>query len=192
MLPSLRYWRLSCSFRFAVIADINVRFRLLTLSTFTATLIEVASTLLIDGWSSNKNLNLAVRTIYYVAINFNAYHLMRYVQAYVKVQNPKFDAWNRILLASSFLILILNLLPGIEGFFFIVPDDGGLVRGNYNTLWSSVYVFYFRVIVGWLQITNRQFYYAKSQFIVMRTRNATIKAVVVVQYMLFRKHILIV
>ena len=102
---------------------VNVRFRQLALSTFIATLLEVSSTLLVDGWSHSHTLNLAVRTVYYAAVYINTYHLMRYVQAYVQVENPKFEAFNHILLVSSFVVLALNLVPGISGFFFTVPAD---------------------------------------------------------------------
>ena len=124
--------------RYRTNAEINRRFRLLALSTFFAAFFEVTSSLLIDGWGHRHNVNLALRTLYYASVNVNAYCLMRYVQAFVQVKNVKFDAFNRLVLASSFIVLILNLLPWTSGFFFVIVADGGLFRGSYNTLWRSV------------------------------------------------------
>ncbi|MBQ4431331.1 MAG: response regulator [Synergistaceae bacterium] len=111
---------------------------------------------------------------------------MRYVQAYVRVESPKFDAFNRILLGSSFLVLVLNLVPGMAGFFFTVPADGGLIRGPYNTLWRSVYVFYFIAMAVWLQITHKEFYTGKSQYIVMNILGSVLIVSYVIQYMIVR------
>ncbi len=146
----------------------------------------MVSTLLVDGWSHSHHLNLAVRTIYYAAVYINTYHLMRYVQAYVQVESPKFDAFNRILLASSFVVLGLNLVPDMSGFFFTVPADGGLIRGPYNTLWRSVYVFYFIAMAVWLQITHKEFYTGKSQYMVMNILGSVLIASYVIQYMIVR------
>ena len=172
--------------RYKTNAVVNVRFRMLALSTFLATLLEVVSTLLIDGWSHSHTLNLAVRTVYYAAVYINTYHLMRYVEAYVHVYSPKFASFNRILLASSFVVLALNLVPGISGFFFTVPMDGGLIRGPYNTLWRSVYVFYFIAMACWLQVTHKEFYTGKSQYIVMNILGIVLIVSYVVQYMIVR------
>ena len=172
--------------RYATNAEINKRFRRLAFSTFLAALLEVSSTLLVDGWGHRYVLNLAVRTIYYAAVNFNAYHLMRYVEAYVKVENKKFDAFNNVLLVSSLLILILNLVPGISGFFFVISSEGGLSRGPYNTLWRSVYVIYFVIMALWLQITHKEFYTGKSQYIVLNFLVALLILANIVQYMFIR------
>ena len=186
MLPFLGVMAAFLFARYKTNMVINVRFRQLALSTFLATLLEVVSTLLVDGWSHSHYVNLAVRTIYYAAVYINTYHLMRYVQAYVKVESPKFDAFNRILLASSFIVLALNLMPGISGFFFTVPMDGGLIRGPYNTLWRSVYVFYFIAMAVWLQITHKEFYTGKSQYIVMNILGSVLIVSYVIQYMIVR------
>ncbi|MBR1438298.1 MAG: hypothetical protein IJ587_07145, partial [Synergistaceae bacterium] len=153
--------------RYRTNAEINRRFRLLSLSTLTGALFEAASAMLIDGWSHLTGLNLVVRTFYYVSVNLNAYYLMRYVQEFVHVDNKKFDSFNRLLLISSFLVLILNLTPGTSGFFFIIVNGGGLFRGTYNTLWRSVYTLYFVAMALWLQVTHREYYTAKSQFIIL-------------------------
>lgn len=186
MLPFLGVMAAFLFVRYKTNAVINTRFRQLTLSTFFATLLEVVSTLLVDGWSHSHYLNLAVRTVYYAAVYINTYHLMRYVQAYVQVESPKFDAFNRILLGSSFVVLGLNLVPGMSGFFFTVPMDGGLIRGPYNTLWRSVYVFYFIAMAVWLQITHKEFYTGKSQYTVMNILGSVLIASYVIQYMIVR------
>lgn len=186
MLPFLGVMAAFLFVRYRTNAVINTRFRQLTLSTFLATLLEVVSTLLVDGWSHSHYLNLAVRTVYYAAVYINTYHLMRYVQAYVQVESPKFDAFNRILLGSSFVVLALNIFPATSGFFFTVPMDGGLVRGPYNTLWRSVYVFYFIAMAVWLQITHKEFYTGKSQYMVMNILGSVLIASYVIQYMIVR------
>ena len=186
MLPFLGIMAVFLFIRYGTNALINKRFRLLALSTFFAALLEVSSTLLIDGWGHRHGVNLTVRTFYYAAVNVNAYFLMRYVEAYVNVDNPKFARFNWILLASSFLVLALNLMPKIGGFFFLIVDDGGLFRGVYNTLWRSVYVLYFAAMALWLQITHREYYTAKSQFIVLNTLVGLLVAANIAQYMLIR------
>ena len=153
--------------RYRTNAEINRRFRLLALSTLSGAVLEVLSTLLIDGWGNHHGVNVTVRTLYYAAVNVNAYSFMRYVEAFVNVKNRKFDTFNRILLASSFVVLILNLIPGTSGFFFIIVNDGGLFRGPYNTLWRSVYVLYFVAMALWLQITHREYYTQKSQYVAL-------------------------
>ena len=168
--------------RYGTKAEINRRFRFLALSTFFAALLEVGSTLLIDGWGHRHAVNLTLRTLYYAAININAYSLMRYVEAFVHVDNPKFERFNKILLASSFVVLILNLIPGTSGFFFLIVADGGLFRGTYNTLWRSVYVLYFAVMALWLQVTHSEYYTAKSQFVVLNTIVGLLIAANVFQY----------
>ena len=172
--------------RYATNIEVNRRFRLLALSTFAAALLEVSSTLLIDGWGHRYVINLIVRTIYYAAVNFNAYHLMRYVEAYVMVENRKFDMFNRVLLVSSVVVLALNLVPGLSGFFFVISTEGGLSRGPYNTLWRSVYVVYFVAMALWLQITHKQYYTAKSQYVVMNSLVGLLIVANIVQYMFIR------
>ena len=169
--------------RYGTKVEINRRFRLLALSTFIAAFMEVGSTLLIDGWGHRHAVNLTLRTLYYAAINVNAYCLMRYVEAFVHVDNPKFVRFNKIILASSFVVLILNLIPGTSGFFFLIVNDGGLFRGTYNTLWRSVYVIYFAAMALWLQVTHSEYYTAKSQFIVLNVIVGLLIAANVIQYM---------
>ena len=186
VIPFLGVMAVFLFIRYRTNALINTRFRLLALFTFLSALLEVSSTLLIDGWGHRHAVNLTIRTMYYASININAYFLMRYVEAYVHVDNAKFARFNRMLLASSFVILALNLMPGIGGFFFLIVTDGGLFRGSYNTLWRSVYVIYFAAMALWLQITHREYYTAKSQFVVLNTVVAVLIAANIVQYMFIR------
>ena len=186
VIPFLGVLSVFLFIRYRTNALINRRFRLLALSTFFAALLEVSSTLMIDGWGHQHGINLTIRTVYYAAININAYYLMRYVEAYVNADNPKFAAFNRLLLASSFVVLALNLIPGTSGFFFLIVTDGGLHRGAYNTLWRSVYVLYFVAMALWLQLTHREYYTAKSQYIVLNTIVALLILANIVQYMFIR------
>ena len=169
--------------------DVNTHFRRLTLSTFLAALFEVSSTLMIDGWGHQHAVNLAIRSIYYVTVNVNAFHLMRYVQAYVKIKDRKFDMFNYFLLVSSFAVVILNLIPFFSGFFFRVAYDGGLYRGSYNTLWRSVYVLYFVSMSGYLQLANKHAYPSKYQYLIMNILGLALISSFVIQYM-FIRHIL--
>ena len=167
MLPFLGVLAIFLFVRYATNAEVNKRFRILTLSTFIAASFEVISTLLIDGWGDKQFTNLFVRTIFYAVVNFNAYHLMRYVQAYVSVENKYFDLFNKILLTASVLMLIMNLIPKLGGFFFSISPMGGLLKGNLNTLCRSVFTLYFITMACWLQFTHRQYYIFKSQFVIM-------------------------
>ena len=169
--------------RYGTNIEVNRRFRMLALSTFLVTFFEVFSTLLIDGWGHKHLVNLTVRTIYYVAMNFNAYHLMRYVEAYVQVDDRKFDMFNTFLLATSFVVMVLNLTPGVAGFFFTVATDGGLVRGPYNTLWRSVYVLYFVTMAGYLQLTHKERYQTNFQYILMNVLGLVLILSFVIQYL---------
>ena len=187
MLPFLGVLTAFLFIRYATKAEINRRFRLLALSTFLAALFDVGSTLLIDGWGHRDIINLTVRTLYYAVININAYHLMRYVQTFVRVEDKAFDRFNNILLLSSFVVLGLNLLPGTQGgFFFVISGEGGLNRGPYNTLWRSVYVLYFVAMALWLQITHKEYFTLKSQYIVLNILMALLILANVVQYLFIR------
>ena len=183
IIPFLAVMAVFLFMRYRTNAEINRRFRLLALSTLCGAVMEVLSTLLIDGWGHRHGVNVTVRTLYYAAVNVNAYCLMRYVEAFVNVENKKFDMFNRILLASSFIVLALNLMPGTSGFFFIIVNDGGLFRGTYNTLWRSVYVLYFAAMALWLQITHREYYTQKSQYVILNGIVALLVVANVVQYM---------
>ena len=183
VIPFLAVLAFFLYIRYGTKVEINRRFRFLALTTFFAALLEVSSTLLIDGWGHRHAVNLTLRTLYYATINVNAYSLMRYVEAFVHVDNPKFARFNKILLASSFLVLILNLIPGTSGFFFLIVSDGGLFRGTYNTLWRSVYVLYFAAMALWLQVTHREYYTGKAQFVVLNTIVGLLIAANVIQYM---------
>lgn len=173
-------------FRYATNAEVNKRFRLLALSTFFAALFEVLSTLLIDGWGHRHFVNLILRSAYYATVNINAYHFMRYIQAYIQIDDKKFDTFNTFLLASSFVIMILNIMPGTAGFFFRIAYDGGLYRGAYNTLWRSVYVLYFVSMAGYLQLANKDAYPSKYQYAIMNLLGLLLVASFFVQYMLVR------
>ena len=169
--------------RYATNVEVNRRFRLLAFSTFLAALLEVSSTLLIDGWGHRHMVNLTIRSLYYIVVNFNAYHLMRYVEAYVQVNDKKFDMFNRVLLCSSLVVMILNLTPGTAGFFFTVATDGGLHRGAYNTLWKSVYALYFVSMAAYLQLTNKERYQTRFQYILMNTLGLILILSFAIQYM---------
>ena len=173
-------------FRYATNAEVNKRFRLLALSTFFAALLEVSSTLLIDGWGHRHFVNLALRSTYYATVNINAYHFMRYIQAYVQIEDKKFDTFNTFLLASSFVIMILNIMPNTGGFFFRIANDGGLYRGAYNTLWRSVYVLYFISMAGYLQLANKNAYPSKNQYVIMNLLGLLLVSSFFVQYMVVR------
>ena len=186
VLPFLAVMAIFMYSRYATKAEMNRRFRLLTFTTFTTTLLEVISTLLVDGWGHREAVNLTAQTLYHATVYLNAYALMRYVEAYVQVKDKKFDSFNKVLLFSSFVMLILNAIPGTGGFFFVITSDGGLLSGPYNTLWRSVYTLYFAVMALWLQISNKQSYAAKSQYILLNSLIGLLVVANIVQAMFIR------
>ena len=194
MIPFLGVLSSFLFIRYGTNSEINKRFRLLALSTFIAAVLEVVSTLFVDGWGHVVlggwhyvyAVNIALRTLFYAVVNINAYHLMRYVEAYVHVENRIFDSFNRFLLFSSFVVLILNLIPGIGGFSFDISTYGEFVYGHYGTLWQCVYVLYFIVMAAYLQVMNREYYTAKSQYFIMNALGVLLIASFVIQYMFVR------
>ena len=194
MIPFLGVLSVFLFIRYGTNAEINKRFRLLALSTFFAAVLEVVSTLFVDGWthiilggwSYVYAVNTAMRTLFYAVVNLNAYYLMRYVEAYVHVENKIFDEFNKFLLLSSFAVLILNLIPGIGGFSFSISGYGEFVYGKYGTLWQTVYVLYYVVMAAYLQVMNRKYYTAKSQYFIMNILGIMLIASFVIQYMLIR------
>ncbi len=187
MLPFLGVLTVFLFLRYATNAEINRKFRLLSLTTFLAALFEISSTMLIDGWGHHRAVNIVVRTIYYAMVTLNTYYLMRYVAAYVKIEDRKFFAFNRVLLFSSFVVLALNSVPSFSGFFFTISEEGGLIRGNYNTFWRTVYVFYFVAMACYLQVTHKQYYSAKSQYIVLNILGLLLISSYIIQYVYLRE-----
>lgn len=194
MIPFLGVLSAFLFIRYGTNSEINKRFRLLTLSTFIAAVLEVVSTLFVDGWGHVVlggwkyvyTMNIIMRTLFYAVVNLNAYYLMRYVEAYVHVENRIFDTFNRFLLGSSFVMLILNLMPGIGGFSFNISTYGEFIHGHYGTLWQCVYVLYFIVMAAYLQITNKEYYSAKSQYFIMNILGLLLTASFMIQYMFVR------
>lgn len=150
--------------RYGTNAKVNRRFRTLATTTFLAAIFEVVSTMLIEGWGTQRIVNLIIISVYFAIMNFNAYYLMLYVEAYVGIKDRRFDNFNRLLIGSSILILFLNSISGIGGFFFIISADGSMSNGTYNTLWRSVYVIYFVLMALYLQIANKHVYKTKTQY----------------------------
>lgn len=194
MIPFLGVLSAFLFIRYGTNSEINRRFRLLALSTFIAAALEVISTLFVDGWGYVVlggwkyvyTVNIIMRTLFYAVVNLNAYYLMRYVEAYVHVENRIFDTFNRFLLVSSFVMLILNLIPGIGGFSFNISTYGEFIHGHYGTLWQCVYVLYFIVMAAYLQITNKEYYSAKSQYFIMNILGCLLIASFMIQYMFIR------
>ena len=190
-LPYLFVLSMFLYLRYATTAEVNKRFRTLSVSTFAATAFEVATSLLISGWGKNQAVNLIVRTLYYAVVNLNAYHLMQYVAAYVGVDKQKqWDFLHKFFLLLSMIMLLLNLVPGISGFFFSILPDGSLRRGPYNILCRSIFVLYFLAVSFMLQITHKQAYKEKMQFFMMTMLGFVLILSFVVQYM-FMPEILI-
>ena len=172
--------------RYGTNLEINKRFRVLTTTTFCASILEIISTMLIEGWGHERIVNLIFLTLYYAVTNLNAYHFMRYVEASVKVKDKKFDKFNQFLMVSSFILLFFNSIPGFSGFSFIVSTDGAVSAGTYNTLCRSLYVIYFIVMALYLQITNRDSYADRRQYIVFNLLVGILVVANVVQAMFLR------
>ena len=175
--------------RYGTNAEVNKRFRSLTTATFLGIIFEILSTMMIEGWCHERIINLIAITIYYTLMNLNAYYLMRYTEAYVRIHDKKFDLLNRILIFSSVIMLFLNSIPGCSGFFFIISTDGSLSYGSYYTLWRSLYVIYFVVMALYLQITNKQIYTDKKQYFVFNILVAALVIANLIQYMFIRTNL---
>ncbi|MBQ8693157.1 MAG: hypothetical protein IJ520_08440, partial [Synergistaceae bacterium] len=170
--------------RYATKAEVNKRFRTLCISTLAATALEIATTLLISGMGHNQVINLIVRTLYYAVVNLNTYHLVQYVAAYVGVDTHRqWEFMHRFLFLISLFMLLFNLMPGVGGFFFSIRPDGSLLRGPYNILCRSLFTLYFLGAAVMLQLTHKQAYQEKSQYLVMNILGIVLIASFVVQYM---------
>ncbi|MBR0151469.1 MAG: hypothetical protein IJP89_08910, partial [Synergistaceae bacterium] len=73
IIPFLAVMAVFLFMRYRTNAEINKRFRLLALATLCGAVLEVSSTLLIDGWGHRHGVNVVVRTLYYASVNVNAY-----------------------------------------------------------------------------------------------------------------------
>ena len=192
MLPFLFILVVFLFFRYAVTAEINRRFRIVAVSAFVGALLEITSTLVVDGWGKSAIppfLNLLLRSLYYAAINVNTYHLLRYIAAYVGVDDQGWDRVNRVILFSSFAMLVLNLMPWVGGFFFdrsFVPGETGLLKGPYNLLCRFIYGFYFLSFAFYLQVTHRQSYSTSRQYLMMNVLWALLLAIFIIQNLLAR------
>ncbi len=192
MLPFLFILVVFLFFRYAVTAEVNRRFRIVAVSAFVTALLEITSTLVVDGWGKSAIppfLNLLLRSLYYAAVNVNAYHLMRYISAYVGVDDQGWDRVNQFILFSSFAMLILNLMPWVGGFFFdksFVPGETGLLKGPYNLFCRFIYGFYFLSSAFYLQVTHRQSYSTSRQYLIMNVLWALLLAVFIIQNFLAR------
>ncbi|MBR1485918.1 MAG: response regulator [Synergistaceae bacterium] len=165
---------------------INKRFRALTTTTFFAVILEIFSTMLVEGWGHERIVNLIILTFYYFITNLNAYYLMRYIEAYVNVKDKKFDNFNRFLIVVSIVMLFFNTIPGFSGFFFIVSSDGAMSNGTYNTLCRSVFVIYFVVIALYIQMTNKDSYTDKKQYFIFNLLVGILVVANITQYMFLR------
>ena len=192
MLPFLLILIVFLFSRYAVKAEVNRRFRIMTVSAFIAASLEIVSTLVVDGWGKSSIppfVNLVLRSLYYAAINVNTYHLMRYVVAYVGVDDEKWLRINRYILYSSFVMLALNLVPGVGGFFFdrsFVPGETGLFKGTYNLFCRSVYGLYFLGTAFFLQLMHRKSYGIRGQYLMLNVLWALLFLSFIVQNILFR------
>ncbi|MCR4817937.1 MAG: response regulator, partial [Fretibacterium sp.] len=176
----------------AVTAEVNRRFRIMTVSAFVAASLEVVSTLVVDGWGRSSIppfLNLLLRSFYYAAVNVNTYHLMRYISAYVGLDDKDWIRINQFILFTSFIMLVLNLMPGVGGFFFdksFVPGETGLLKGPYNLFCRSIYGFYFLSSAFYLQVTHRQSYSTRGHYLMMNVLWGLLLAVFIVQIFFVR------
>ncbi|MBQ9564983.1 MAG: response regulator [Synergistaceae bacterium] len=197
MLPFLLTLALFLSFRYATTAEVNRRFRVAAFSTFVAALLEVLTTFVVNGWGQSKIpfLNVLFRTAYYAAVNLNAYHLMLYMRTYVRVEHRALRLVNYGLLFAGFAMLLLNLLPGIGGFFFfqisVLPGETGLFRGPYFTLCRSFFALYFLLVAFVLQLTHRDAYGTRALFLLMSALWALLVAAFIVQFSFLHHRLLL-
>ena len=187
-LPYLFVLAIFLNFRYATKAEVNKRFRILSVSTLAATALEVATSLLVSGMEHNPVINLIVRSLYYAVVNLNTYHLAQYVAAYVGVDTQRqWEFMHRFLFLISLVMLLFNLIPGIGGFFFSINSDGTLLRGPYNIFCRSVFPLYFLGVAVILQLTHKHAYQEKSQYFVMNILGIVLILSFIVQYMFVRE-----
>ena len=177
MIPFLAILTIFLFIRHATSAEVNKRFRYLTLSTLVATTLAVASGFL-EG-SLPPLPYLLLTTLYYAAANWNGYLLLSYVVAYVRFENKRFLHVFHAALLVSFLLLAVNLATG---YFFSVDAQGMLVKGPQYTLSRSFFVFLFVGAAFALQNIYQQFY-GNAQFILMNLLFFSLIDAFVVQYL---------
>lgn len=161
MIPFLAILTIFLFVRHATSAEVNKRFRYLTLSTLVATTLAVASGFL-EG-SMQPLPYLMLTTLYYAAANWNGYLLLSYVAVYVRYENKRFMHIFHVALLVSFFLLAVNLATG---YFFSVNAQGLLVKGPQYTLSRSFFIFLFVGVAFALQNIYQQFY-GNAQFILM-------------------------
>ena len=140
MLPFLFVMAIFLSSRFAIKTAMNRRFLYLVLSTFLANLFEIIEFLFPD---------LIPISIVYAVMMINGYCLMRYVAAYVRIQNEMFS---RLHMALFFIALMMAFLV-----------HKGLQIG---VIMCYVFTIFF-VIEGFCLQLIFQEYYGNGQFITM-------------------------
>lgn len=140
MLPFLLVMAIFLASRFAIKTAMNRRFLYLVLSTFLANLLEIIEFLFPD---------LIPMSVFYALMMINGYCLMRYVAAYVRIQNEMFS---RLHMALFFISLMMA---------FLVHQ--GIKIG---VIMCYVFTIFF-VIEGFCLQLIFQEYYGNGQFITM-------------------------
>ena len=177
MIPFLAILTIFLFIRHATSAEVNKRFRHLTLSTLVATFLAVAAGFLEGRMQPLPYLLLT--TLYYAAANWNGYLLLSYVAVYVRYDNKRFMHFFHVALLVSFILLAVNLATG---FFFSVDAQGMVVKGPQYTLSRSFFVFLFVGTAFALQNIYQQFY-GNAQFILMNLLFFLLIDAFVVQYL---------
>jgi signal transduction histidine kinase/CheY-like chemotaxis protein len=197
MLPFLFLLALALYTRYsAIVEEANRWFRVAVVSSFIAAAMGVFSTIMIDGrWLGRVPfVNIMLRTAYYAAVNVNAYCMLRYMESYVRVYDNVLHFVNLFLLCGSFMMLALNLMPRIGGFFFemsAVPGEYMLLRGPYYTLCRSFCPFYFLLLALYVSFTHRNAYANVRQYALMNVLWGLLIFAFIIQYF-FIRYVLII
>ena len=161
MLPFLFVMVVFLSSRFSTTTAMNRRFLWLVLSTFFATLIEIIEFLF---------PNLIPMSFFYAIMIINAYCLMRYVSAYVRIKNETFS---RLHTALFFIAVLMSVLVHV-GF-------------EYGVILCYIFSVLFLVEGFCLQLLYQE-YYGNGQFITMNFLLILLIDAFLIQYV-FHEHV---
>lgn len=168
MIPFLLVLAVFLSGRMAVKSEVNRKFVLLVVSTLVAASFESAIEIFYD-----MDISVVYTKLFFVAVNINAYCLMRYVAAYTGNVGKRF-------VGTNFLMLCVS----IAAFFMFRNDE------NIYMIFSPGFAVVFVAEGFFLQLIHQE-YYGNGQFIVMNAMFLLLIDSFVIQY-LFKQDIALV
>lgn len=140
MLPFLITLTVFLYLRYATSAKVSRSFRTLSLSTLLAATAGIVSHMAGVTGTLPVPLLYILFTVYYGLTFVNAYHLMRYVAAYVEFDNKRVMTGCRLVLGAGLLMLTANLATR---FVFSIGENRALVKEMWFTPVRAFFVFFF-------------------------------------------------